>query len=416
MSGLTMTPDIGLGHAHWAAKGLAARLVQFTRLLRDNGFNLDVSRTLDIVRVLSEQDVLNKHKFQAYLKAICCKSAAELNRFDEIYNAYWHGHVGQKRTVHSNVISASAKAAVKANEKQAGGAQNSPGLAQYFEWRESAQNDEADIGVDESQGEEGQSSRLGGASATASSETTDFGTVADTSEAQELLDLTDALAKKLRYHLSRRRGSAAKGSAIDLRRALRQAVSTGGLPLKLPKKQKVMPPINVISFVDVSGSMDAYSLFFVRFIQAISGSFQQAESFLIHTRLVHISDVFKSGKADVVADKLFLMSQGWSGGTRLGLALSAFNEGYARKYLNSKSVILLMTDGFDTDEPELLEMSLKRLKGVGYKLVWLNPFAGKEGYAPRANGTHLLDAYSDLTLPCHNLQSLLKVEEVLVNG
>ena len=416
MSTLVTTPDIGVGHAPWAAKGLLSRLVQFTRLLRDNGFNLDVSRTLDIVSILSEQDVLNKHRFHAYLKAICCKSAAELNRFDEIYNAYWRGHAGQKRTVHSNVISASAKAAVKANETQAGGIQNSPGLAQYFEWREARENDEAGIDNDASESDEETSSRLGGASARGSSETTDFGTITDPTDAQKLLDLTDELAKKLRYRLSRRRRSAAKGSAIDLRRALRQAVSTGGLPIKLPKKQKMTPPINVISFVDVSGSMDAYSLFFVRFIQAISVSFQRAESFLIHTRLVHISDAFKSGKADVVADKLSLMSQGWSGGTRLGSALLSFNESYARKYLNSKSVILLMTDGFDTDEPHLFEMALKRLKGAGYKLVWLNPFAGKEGYAPSANGTQLLDRYSDLTLPCHNLQSLLKIEEVLANG
>lgn len=416
MTSVAMTSGSTSGKLHFEATGLPARLVQFVRLLRDNGFNLDVSRSIDIVSVLAEQDVLNKLKFQAYLKTLSCKSAAELKRFDEIFNAYWRGHVGQKRTVSSNVITASAKAAVKANETQTGGIENTPGLAQYFEWRDSNKNDDADAALDGSEGEEEQSSRLGGASAKGSSETTDFGSITDEDEAQKLLDLTDALAKKLRYRLSRRRRPARTGHDIDLRRALRQAVATGGLPIKLPRKQKVTPPINVISFVDVSGSMDAHSLFFVRFIQAISKSFKRAESFLIHTRLVHISDAFKSGKADVVADKLSLMSQGWSGGTRLGTALTLFNQNYARKYLNSKSVILMMTDGFDTDEPDVFEAALKQLKGAGYKLVWLNPFAGKEGYAPSANGTHLLDTYSDLTLPCHNLQSLLKIEEVLANG
>ena len=416
MTDLVISPNRVSGNSQWDASGLPERLVQFIRLLRDNGFKLDVSRSIDIVKVLAQQDVLKRHKFQAYLRALSCKSAAELKRFDEIYNAYWRGHVGQKRTVNSNAVSASAKAAVEANTKQGGGIENSPGLAQYFEWRSVEQNEDADLGVDNSDGEEEQSSRLGGASGKRSSETTDFATIADKNEAQHLLDLTEELAKKLRYRLSRRKRSAGKGNIMDLRRALRQAASTGGLPMKLPRKQRKAPPINVVSFVDVSGSMDAHSLFFVRFIQALSNSFNRAESFLIHTRLVHISDAFKSGKADVVADKLSLMSQGWSGGTRLGSALQSFNTNYAQKYLNSKSVILLMTDGFDTDEPQVLEAALKQLKGVGYKIVWLNPFAGKEGYAPKANGTHLLNLYSDVSLPCHNLQSLLKIEEVLTNG
>lgn len=392
--------------------GFAGRLVQFTRLLRDNGYQLDMRAGSDAVKVLSERDILNWHKFKTYLQALFCRSATEIDRFDEIFNAYWRGHVGQKRTVVSNTTKA-AGCIVSKNKKQQDGVESCPGLAQYFEWRQSQDaNDDSLSNVDSNLGN---TARLGGASTAPNMASIDFGNVSDMDEAERLLHFTEKLARRMRYRLSRRRCKSVKGTVIDLRRALRKAVSTGGLPIVLPKKRRSKPPVNLVLFVDVSGSMDAYSLFFARFMQTLMQTFITAQAFLFHTRLVHVSDVFREGKADVMMDKLCLMSQGWSGGTRMGTALAGFNLNYARKYLNAKSVVIIMSDGFDTDEPKLLESELKRLKGGSHKIVWLNPFGARQGYAPDAQGPQVLERYSDLMLPCHNLRSLLEIEEVLAN-
>lgn len=393
--------------------GITQRIIQFARLLRDNNFNVDVRMSADAITVLSGCDILNSNNLLKYLKVLFCKTVSDLERFDDIYRAYWHGSVGEKRTLMTN-ISIAASSVVDGNTQAAGGAENSKGLAQYFEWREAAGQDGQGDVTGDALGE-GVSARLSGASSATGLEGVDFGNVSNPEEAQALLNYTEQLSRMMRYRLSRRRKLSSKGREIDLRHAMRSAVSSGGFPMVLPKKSRRAPSVNTVMFVDVSGSMDSYSLFFTRFIHAAMKGFSNSQAFLFHTRLANISDAFAQTRVNVTMDKLSLMSQGWSGGTKIGQALSTFNTQYGRKYLNSKTVIFIMSDGFDTDEPKVLMNALKQLKGNGYKLIWLNPNAGRADYSPTGQGPSLLAKYSDYALPCHNLKSLLELEEVLVN-
>lgn len=149
--------------------------------------------------------------------------------------------------------------------------------------------------------------------------------------------------------------------------------------------------------------MDAYSLFFTRFVHALSGQFARAESFIFHTRLVHISRTLREADPAKMMEKIALISQGWSGGTRIGDALATFNAQYAREFTNARTVALIMSDGFDAGAPDTLVTELRRLKQCCHKVVWLNPMLGRDSYQPETKAMAAALPYLDTFAPAHNL-------------
>ena len=236
--------------------GVVERLTQFARLLRDNGFSIATNATQDAIHVLAEQGgVPSQASLRNVLALIVCKRGHELARFDELFDAYWLARVSKKRTVLSEVQALAASVIEKnqSSKTQSG----SGGLATYFEWRDQASGSE--------DGEEATlPTKSKGASGQESRRHQDFGKVTDQDEARALLQLAESIGAKLRYRLSRRLKVSARGAQIDLRGTLRQAIRTHGLPLKLRKKSRRTPPTQLVVFVDISGSMDSYSLFFTR--------------------------------------------------------------------------------------------------------------------------------------------------------
>lgn len=391
--------------------GLAARMAQFARLLRDNGFGINQKDVGDIFRFMTIKDALKEQRFKKILKVVFCKSRSDLARFDEIFDAYWRERVGKKTTIKSQVpLDKSGRSAKQESLPTA----VAKGLAQYFEWRKAQDKDDKDAGL-ESQGDQQVSAaRLGGASSHGGASTLDAGKVDDGDDAKRLWAFAETLGRQMRYRISRRRKVSAKGNRADLRRSLRKVLETGGMPLRLIKRTRKEPPVKLLMFVDVSGSMDAYSLFFTRFVHALTGGFRHAEAFLFHTRLAHISDALKEANPLKMMEKITLISQGWSGGTKIGASLAAFNKQYAKDYASSRTVAVIMSDGYDTGAPEQLVQELQVLKRRCHKVIWLNPMLGREGYAPETNAMQKALPLIDLFAPAHNLRSLLLLEKALV--
>lgn len=384
--------------------GIAARMATFARLLRDNGFGVNQKDVSDIFRVLTARDALKERRFRQILKVVFCKSRSELGRFDDIFDAYWLNRVGGKTTIKRQVPSTTE--GVDRSGADGPMAQAS-GLASYFEWRA-----EQDFGEDDAAGDAG-SARLGGASAIEVAVKADIGKVSDPEESERLMALAERLGRQMRYRISRRRKAAKKGARIDLRRSLRGMLETGGLPFRLVRRTKKEPPVSLLMFVDVSRSMDAYSRFFTRFVHALTGGFSGSEAFLFHTRLAHISDALKEANPMKMMEKMALISQGWSGGTRIGEALQNFNRHYAGRHARSRSIAVIMSDGYDTGAPELLAQELKKLKARCHKVIWLNPMLGREGYAVETNAMQQALPHIDLFAPAHNLRSLMEMEKSL---
>jgi uncharacterized protein with von Willebrand factor type A (vWA) domain len=237
--------------------------------------------------------------------------------------------------------------------------------------------------------------------------------LADADEQAEAARIAERLARAMRYRLSRRRRASRSGRPIDLRRTLRRNLAHGMEPLELLRKRRPERPVNLVLLLDVSGSMKPYARAFLAFARGLAGSTITVEVFLFHTRLARISDALKDPDPVRAIDRLTLLSQGFGGGTRIAGCFAAFNARYAKAVINSRSVVVVLSDGYDTDAPERLAAELGRLKQRARRLVWLNPLIGWCDHAPVARGMRASLPYVDFFAPAATLADLAALEPQL---
>ena len=156
-----------------------------------------------------------------------------------------------------------------------------------------------------------------------------------------------------------------------------------------------------------------YTTFFVRFVHGVVDAFAEAEAFVFHTRLAHVSESLRDRDVTRAIDRMSLMAQGIGGGTRIGESLATFNRWHAKRVINSRTAVMIVSDGYDTGEPATLSREMQRLRRRCRRIVWLNPLIGWEGYAPEARGMQAALPYVDLFAPAHNLASLAALEPYL---
>lgn len=381
----------------------AERVAAFARVLRDNGFCFGQREVHDALRSVSERAHFSARQARRIMRLLFCSRRSELERFDELFDAFWLGRASYKRTLYRQ----NQGARTKRSGVEFGGGAPPGGLAQYFEW---ARPDE----TGEQASDEGSEAVLGGASGRHIDQRRDFDAVTDPEEFERLMQLAERLGARLRYRLSRRRKVQPMGAVLDMRRTYRKSIASGGMPLRLIRKARSRPPLALTVFVDVSGSMDAYSLFFMRFVHALTGATGRVEAFLFHTRLAHITGALRENQPTKMMEKMALLSQGWSGGTRIGDALAQFNRAYAKQCAGSRTIAVILSDGFDAGETDRLERELRTLKSRSHRVIWLNPMLGRASYEPRARGMQTALQHVDLFAPAHNLKSLMALEERLV--
>ncbi|KZL05407.1 VWA domain containing CoxE-like protein [Pseudovibrio axinellae] len=388
----------------------AERIIQFSRLLRDNAFHVTIADTEQALRIFANDPAtLKKHNFFQILQILFCKKHADLEQFRYIFDAFWQGKAKHTKTIYKE-YSLAAQAVVNRNQSSQEVAGPQSGMASYFDWRKA--QDSADTASDEG---EDSSLKMCGASDVPNAAKTDFGTIQDPEQAEALLQLAAKLGKQLHYLHSRRNKASLRGRRIDLRRTMRKSLATQGLPTNIARRQRKKPPLQLLLFVDVSGSMEAYSIFFAHFMMALVHENRHAEAFFFNTRLLHISPSIRQMKTDEMVDKFSLLGQDWSGGTRIGDVLSSFNNGHRATAKRRQTLCLLMSDGYDAGDQDQLAGQLKVLKRSCRKLIWLNPLLGRAAFVPTAAGARLLQQHADMALPVHNLKSLQDVEKVLIH-
>jgi len=155
-------------------------------------------------------------------------------------------------------------------------------------------------------------------------------------------------------------------------------------------------------------------LLILSFVRGLIGQWVQADAFLFHTRLVRVTDVLRERDASRAMGRLSLITEGFGGGTRIAASLKHFNDRYAKEALNSRSVVIVMSDGYDTDPTEALTVELQRLKGRARRLVWLNPLLGWKDYAPVARAMAAALDHIDCFATAHSLASLAALEDEFV--
>ena len=225
---------------------------------------------------------------------------------------------------------------------------------------------------------------------------------------RELAQAKEMLAG-LSWDLGRRRTRRmipGDGDALDLRRTLRDNLRYGGELLELAHRQPRDKPRSLVLICDVSGSMERYTRLLLHFSHVIAGDLNRVEAFLFATRLTRITRYLNYRSIDQAVSEVSRAVPDWAGGTRIGDTLKTFNYRWARRVLRSSSVALIISDGWDRGDPELLAHEMARLQRSCQRLIWLNPLLGSPSYQPLTQGMQAALPYIDDFLPAHNLNSL----------
>ncbi|HEX9069225.1 MAG TPA: VWA domain-containing protein, partial [Ktedonobacterales bacterium] len=232
-------------------------------------------------------------------------------------------------------------------------------------------------------------------------------------------ELADAkrLLERIRWRLSlrttRRRRSAPRGDAPDLRRTLRAAMRTGGEPLRLSWRRPRKAPRPLVILCDISGSMSLYSRLFLHFVHTVANGLDRVEVFVFGTRLTRITRQLARRSVDEAVTRVTTSVSDWSGGTRIGESLRTFNRLWARRVLGRGAVALIISDGWDRGDVRVLADEMARLRRNCHRVIWLNPLLGHEDYLPVASGMRAALPYIDDFLPANTLKSLIALGHAL---
>jgi uncharacterized protein len=316
-----------------------------------------------------------------------CSSKAEWDLFDSLFEAFWND---SRRQVPERVNPAKSVA-------------RKPTASSLLLTDQ--------LGRDASRSES-EGRMVSGASSQQRLKEVDFSDVSQ-SDLAALEEIALRLLRQMSQRLSRRLRVKNLADRVDVRRTIRRNITRGGDPIALAYKGRKPQKNRLVIFLDISGSMNLYSLFLVRFAYALQKHCRQVNTFLFSTSVVEITSLLRTARLPEAMRGLSETSADWSGGTRIGGSLGEFNRRHGRKLLSRDTVFMILSDGWDTGEPEALAAELRSCKRRVRKLIWLNPLLGLKDYQPITRGMLAALPHVDIFAPAHNLQSLLALEEHL---
>jgi uncharacterized protein len=367
--------------AHGPSGQLQRNLIVFGRLLRRAGIDVHVGRLIDVTEALQHVDLSSRAEVYHTCRALLVHRHDQLAIFDRAFDAFWRTHAGR---------STSVKGERKAGDDR--GREQGPG-----EWVPLGEIDSTD-----------QSDAPPQVMQTWS----DVGVRTD----KDFGEFTPDEITRARIALERlewspgerrtRRWIPGGGSRIDLRRALARSLRTGGDVIELPRRMRRIRPRPLVLLCDVSGSMERYSRMLLHFAHALTRRQRRVEAFLFSTELTRITMQLRARRISEAVSAVSRAVPDWSGGTRIGAAIRQFHQQWTRRALRGSPVVLLISDGWDRGEPEVLRAQIARLQRSCHRLIWLNPLIGTVGYEPLTRGLQAALPYVDDFLPARTLTNL----------
>ena len=378
---------------------VSSRLAAFLRTLRDSGFAVGLAEGQDAAELMTAGYAARPGLLRSAFKHLFSARKSDWEKFDGVFDAFWLG----KRARSRSMTSGSSKAANNPSLKTLADSQRSSGEPAIDQM---PSNDEGEA----SRSGEG---RMEGASRADTLAEVDFRKLADPAQIAQAHEAAARLARAMRTRLTRRDLARRRGYRLDLRRTIHGNISHGGVPIDLVRRQRKAKPLRLVMLLDASGSMSMYTGVFLRFIHGILDEFREAEAFLFHTRLAHVSDAMKEKDAVRALDRLSILAQGAGGGTRIGESLQTFNRWHAARVIHSRTAVMIVSDGYETGDAALLGREMAALGRRCRRIVWLNPMMAWQGYTPEAAGIKAALPHVDLYEPANTLNSLTALEPYL---
>ena len=365
------------------ADAVVRHVVTFGRVLREVGLEVGPGRVADALRGIAAVDMTRQEDVYFALRQTLVSRQDELDLFDRAFNAWFLRApvLPPMRTAPSPV------AQEKIGESLTDGAGGE-------------QDDEM-----------GDPLELG-ASGHELLRDKDFAEMTP-DEYRRVRRLIAAIAGHRPLRASRRRRSDPRGDRLDMRRLIRASLRTGGDPVDRPYRARKDVPRKLVVLCDVSGSMDAYARALVLFLHAAVGSGPGVEAFAFGTRLSRLTAELGTRDPESALEKCTEAVTDWGSGTRIGASLKEFNDVYGKRALSRGAVVVIVSDGWERQDPELVGREMARLARAAYAVVWVNPLKGNPEYQPLAGGMRAALPYIDRFLSGHNLRSLEELATVL---
>ncbi|PCJ87879.1 MAG: carbon monoxide dehydrogenase [Hyphomicrobiales bacterium] len=379
--------------------GATARVVGFIAHLREHGFTLGVGETQSALEALCHVSASDPNQALLALKCVCAACEEDVQQFEELFDSYWRN----ADRVREKIVKSNQAPAKDTRTSQFESAQQSEGAGKI--------DSPDDAGEGMSDASEGEGKLI--ASQVQNLMKTDMRELVSAQDIREAEIVARRLAMSMRDRRSRRRISASKGAQIDFRRVVRKSLSTGGEPIHLPRKKRPERPVQITVLCDVSGSMVVYARVFLAFLAGLIRADNTADAYLFHTRLVRITGALRDDDPLRALNRLTLLADGFGGGSKIGANLLQFSRTYARRFVGGRSVVIILSDGYDTDAPEAMAQALKEIKKRGCKIIWLNPMKGWKDYAPIAAGMAAALPFLDMFAAANTLESLGALEKEL---
>lgn len=379
--------------------GVSERMAGFMAHLRSNGLTTGVAETEATLQVLKRINISDHHEVRLACKTVCTSHHDSFKRFDELFDSFWFNR-GREKSGFSQDHN---------NNKQNNQSRFSPGVDNETPSQGDGNAAEPDTSSSDGTASHGDKGKLI-ASKITNIEKTDFRELMTPESLQQAERVAEKIAKAIRDRRSRRFRSDKLGAKIDLRKTIRTSVSHGGVPIKLCRKKTPDRPVRIVALLDVSGSMTVYARVFLSFLKGLVSHDTHTDAYLFHTSLVRVSDALRDNDTLRAVNRLSLMAQGFGGGTKIGASLKKFNQQYAANTVNGRTVVIILSDGYDTDPPAQLATALQRLKRRNCKIVWLNPLKGWKDYEAVAGGMAAALPWLDHFAPANTLESLAALE------
>ena len=219
-----------------------------------------------------------------------------------------------------------------------------------------------------------------------------------------------ALAPPSRRTRRQKRGR--RGEHLDVRATLRRSLHTGGDPVEHAWRRRRRKPRRLVMLLDVSGSMEPYSRAFLQFLEGGVGG-ADAEAFVFATRLTRLTCALRGRDPQVAIARATKAAPDWSGGTRIGAALKAFNDLHGRRGMARGAVVVILSDGWERGDPAAVGREMERLRRLAHRIIWVNPRAAADAFAPLAGGMTAALPHVDTLLSGHSLAALGAVVDAI---
>jgi uncharacterized protein with von Willebrand factor type A (vWA) domain len=389
------------------------RTVHFARELRLAGLATDLGAAIDFNRALGVIELGDREQVRAAGEALFVRRRDEIEIYNAVFERFW-------RARRTRLPNQDGPLPTQPPREEASSEDEAKGVADEDlsqEIRESTpEGAPRSIDDGEDADEDGALDGLAVSEQAYGQGEVDRHQQFDRMSAAELRDaerLIDLLLPNLERRRTRRSELHHHGRTVAPRVMFRRSLATGGDVVDWVWRRPVRRPRQLIVICDISGSMERHARLLLRFSQALAASAVRTEAFVFGTRLTRVTRLLRDRDRDRALTKVSLTVSDWSGGTRIGESLRTFNLHWARRVMRSSAVVIVVSDGWDRGDPELVTAETARLQRSCHRLIWLNPLASAPGYQPLAAGMSAALPYIDDFVPAGTIASLQRLGVLL---